>query len=82
MVLKDRATVVAIGIVILAAAFSGLAWVKTAAILKADGDDSWPFLIYLGVWLLFLWIQLKIAPRFCTVRTLHGGESVFFPLDE
>jgi hypothetical protein len=56
--------------------------VKSAAFFGAGSNDSEPFLVYLSVWVLFLWLQLKIAPRFCTVRTLHGGESVFFPLDE
>jgi hypothetical protein len=82
LVLKGRATAVSVGLVLVAAATAGLALVKSAALLKADIGDAGPLTIFLAVWLLFLWAQTRIAPRLCQVRTLRGGESVFFPLDQ
>jgi hypothetical protein len=80
-VLKNRAMAFSIGLIALTAAISGLVLVWFADTLLQRMDDGWPFLSFMLVWLISLWVQVKVAPRFCGIRTVKGGERVFFPLD-
>jgi hypothetical protein len=48
LVIKGRATAIAVGLVLAAAALSGFAWVKSAAFFGTGDDDSGPLLAYLA----------------------------------
>ncbi len=81
-VIKGRATVVSVGLILLGAVVSAWVMERSAALLRSRLDDSGPVVLFIGVWLVFLWIQMTVAPRFCKVRSVRGGESIFFPLDQ